>query len=286
MLTVLHSARDQLHFFQEKLGDRLKLSYLKDYVTYGYVPDKRYPAGSMGYTPSYGANPDGGVPFSDYVVNLEETEADKDYAQLQRSIRLCREKGITPVLVSTPTTDAYLLSLKTYEALFAPVKELAAQEGVLYLDFNLSRFRVSSLTAANYSDTQHMNSSGAELFTPLLAEVVQKALAGGDVSGYFFGSYEEMVREIDRVASVRFKALTTADGIMLEAESLHGPDVTPTYRFFIKAEGEGYEPLVSADGRCSLEGLEPGAYKVRVEACGASGLGCDAYFETSVTIIE
>jgi hypothetical protein len=241
----------------------------------------------MGYTPSYGVNPDGGVPMADNAEIPGDGEALGDCAQLERTLRLCREKGIAPVLVSMPTTDAYLLNCTRYEALLAPVRELAAREGILLLDFNLSRFRFSSLTAANFSDARHLNSSGAELFTPLLAEVVQKALAGGDVSGYFYGSYDEMVRGIDRVASVKCEVVKTGDGLVLEAESLRGPDVVPAYRYFIKAKGqEDYAPFKSTGSRCSLDGIEPGTYKVRVEASGASGSGCDAYAETAVTIKE
>jgi hypothetical protein len=288
-LTVLHSARDQLHFLQGTLSGRLKPSYLTEYLKHGYMPDAKYPTGSMGYTPSFDVNPDGGVPMEDHLGIPGDRDLDSDCAQLERTIRRCREMGITPVLVSMPTTDAYLLRCTRYEALLEPVRELAAREGVLCLDFNLSKFRVSSLTAANYSDARHMNSSGAELFTPLLAEVIKIALAGGDVSGYFYGSYGEMIRDIDRVASVKCEVVKNGDGLMLEAESLHGPEVMPNYRFYALAKGapEGdYRLLVSSGGTCPLDTLEPGTYKVRVEASGASGSGCDAYAETVVTIKE
>ena len=284
-LTVLHSARDQLHFMQGTLRQRLKPSYLGEYLKHGYMPNAKYPVGSMGYTPSYGANLDGGVPMAVNAAIPGDAEASTDCAQLERTIRFCREKGITPVLISMPTTDAYLLNCKRYEALLAPVRDLAVREGILLLDFNLSRFRVSSLTAANFTDARHLNSSGAELFTPLFSEVVQKALTGEDVSGYFYNSYDEMVRDIECVASVRCEVVKTGDGLMLEAESLHGPNVVPVYRYFIREKGrQDYEPLMSKDGRCDLDSLEPGTYEVRVEASGASGSGPDVYAETTVTI--
>lgn len=284
-LTVLHSARDQLHFLWGTLDERLKASYLRAYLKYGYLPDAEYPAGSMGYTPMDGRNPDGGVAMEDYIPIPEGGEPASDYGQLERIIRLCREKGITPVLVSMPTTDAFLLYYKPYEALLAPVKELAAEEGVLCLDFNLSRFRVSSLTAANFFDERHLNSTGAELFTPLLTEVVQKALADEDVSGYFYDSYDEMVRDVDRVATVKCEVVNSGDGLKLRADSLHGPDVAPSYRFSLLAKGaDDYVPLPSADGQCTLAGIEPGTYKVRVEAFSAPGSGCDAYAEQIITV--
>lgn len=284
-LTILHSARDQLHFLWGTLRERLKPEYLSDYLKHGYAPDKTYPAGSMGYTPSFGANPDGGVPMAEFARIADGGGPDGDHAQLERILRLCRERGITPVLVSMPTTDAFLLCYKPYEALLAPVRELAAREGVLCLDFNLSRFRVSSLTAANFSDARHLNSSGAELFTPLISEVVRKALAGEDVSGYFYDSYDEMLRDIDRVAAVGCEVLDSGDGPTLVADSLHGPDVAPVYSFFIKASGaDDYEPLPSEGNRCGLDGVAPGTYQVRVEASGSPGSGCEVYTEKVVTI--
>jgi hypothetical protein len=284
-LIALHSARDQLHFLRGTLSGRLNPEYLRDYLKYAYVPDPKYPAGSMGYTPGFSANPAGGVAMTDYVELPESGAAHGDYGQLERVIQLCREKGITPVLVSMPVTDAFLLYCKPYEALLKPVRELAARDGILCLDFNLSKFRVSSLTTANFSDEKHLNSTGAELFTPLLSEVLQKAMAGEDVSGYFYGSYDAMIRDIDRVATVDFDVLKSPDGLTCRAKSLHGPSVLPVYRFSLLAKGaDDYKPLATTDGQCSLAGVEPGVYKVRVEAFSAPASGCDVYAEQFITV--
>ena len=142
-----------------------------------------------------------------------------------------------------------------------------------------------ALTAANFADERHLNSSGAERFTPLLAEVLKKALAGEDVSGYFYASYGEMIRDIDRVASVRFELLDGEAGPSLRAESLHGPSVTPAYRFLIRgAEEADDQPLDSEGDLCPLEGLAPGAYKVRVEASSVPGGACEAFAEKVINV--
>ncbi len=286
-LIVLHSARDQMHFFVDTFGMRLKASYLRDYLKYGYVPDPTYPAGSMGYTPCYSAIASGNVPIAASLLDSAELDLNKDYNHLDQVIDLCKEKGITPILVSMPTTDAYMLALNQYEALMAPVLELARQKGTLVLDFNLSKFRVSKLTAANFADERHLNNTGAELFTPVLTEVLQKVLAGEDTSGYFYGTYGEMIRNIQRVASIHCKVEKSEGGIVLQASSLHGSLVTPSYRFFYRSRGETETEnrlLESKGGRCDLIDLEPGVYTVRVEACSAPSAPCDVYSEKPITI--
>ena len=186
-----------------------------------------------------------------------------------------------------PTTDAYMLYYDRYEALMAPVKALAEQEGALMLDFNLSKFRVSSLSDHNYTDARHLNASGAELFTPILSEVTKKALAGEDVTGYFYESYKAMIRAIDRVATVKCEFHNLEEGLYLSALSLQDPDVTPSYRFFIKEKdaAEGAYQLLNSDGdRCVLEGVAAGTYRVRVEAYSASDSGYDAYTEKTIVL--
>lgn len=285
-LTVLHSARDQLHFFRGTLRKRIKPSYLLDYLKFGYVPDEEYLIGSKGYVPKYDTFSDGAKLIGN-DAKIRASLSDHSQQELERVIRQCREKGIAPVLISMPTTDAYMLYCDSYQALHASVKALASREGVPYLDFNLSKFRVYSLADSNFSDERHMNNSGAELFTPLLSEVVGKAQAGEDVSGYFFNSYEEMIHNVDRVAAVKLEVRNSGGGLMLVADSLHGPDIMPTYRFYamVKAAPEkGFRMLESSADTCALDNLEPGAYKVRVEAYAAPGSNYDVYAEHVVTV--
>ena len=161
---LFHSARDQLHFFWGTLSERMRPEFFREFLKRGYMPDETYPSGSMGFTPSDGRNPAGGVPAA--AVPKPSATAQEDtggFEQLARAVRQCRENGITPVLVSMPTTDAYLLSYDWYEALEAPVKALAQRENALYLDFNLSKFRVEALNDQHFTDARHLNSEGAEL---------------------------------------------------------------------------------------------------------------------------
>lgn len=285
-LTVLNSARDQLHFLWGTLSARLSSAYLKAYLRYGYVPDAEYPAGSMGYTPSNEANAEGGISFTEASSAQADAVEPGNMESLERIIARCREKGISPVLVSMPTTDTFLLTFPWYEAMQSPVRALASREGVPYLDFNLSKFR-SGLTDANFLDERHMNDTGARLFTPHLAEVVKKALAGEDISSDFYASYGEAVRAIRRVSSVSLEVKTSQGAVILRAFSLQGAEVTPTYRFFLKPEGapdEEYRALQSSGENCALNGLAPGAYTVRVEAYSTRDSACDAFHEQNVQI--
>ncbi len=284
-MTLLTSARDQLHFFWGTLSNRLSPEYVKTYLRYGYVPDPLYPSGSMGYTPDNGVNPEGGIPFNEPEGEMEGVAAE-NLESLTRIITYCRERGITPVLLSMPTTDTCLLYFNQYEALQAPVRALAEREGALYLDFNLSKFR-NMLTDANFLDERHMNASGAERFTPYLTEVLHKALSGEDVSDLFYASWDEAAAAIHRVSSVGLEVAEAGGGDALRAYSLEGTGVTPVYRFFARRqdapEGE-YRALESSGGICLLTSLESGAYTVRVEAYSDPAASCDAYCERDVQI--
>jgi len=284
-MTVLTSARDQLHFFWGTLSDRLNPGYIKAYLRHGYVPDPLYPAGSMGYTPDTGTNPEGGVPFSEPDGETERV-SEENLASLARIIAFCKQRGITPVLLSMPTTDTCLLYFDGYDALQAPVRTLAEREGALYLDFNLSRFR-NTLTDADFLDERHMNASGAERFTPYLAEVLAKALAGEDVSDRFYASWAEAAAAVGRVSSVELDVTEIDGGAALRAYSLEGTGVTPAYRFSIRPLGapeDESRALESSGDTCLVAALEPGAYTVRVEAFSDSDSPCDAYREQDIQI--
>jgi hypothetical protein len=173
-----------------------------------------------------------------------------------------------------------------YPLLMAPVKALAERLGVLFLDFNLSRFR-ASMSDADFADVKHMNDTGAKRFTPYLANVLQKALAGEDVSPYFYASYDEMIQDIDRIAAIWCSLTRTEEGFTVRATSLQGQSITPVYRFSIQpmtVPGGEYRLLESTGSECKLSGLAPGTYRVRAEACRAAGMRWEACVENTLTV--
>ena len=289
LLTLFQSARDQTHYFLDDstLRDRISAKTLKEYLKYGYSPDPDYVAGSMGYTPSHTTIPEGNVKVRGIEKIPENPDVAKNLEALAQLAAMCREKGITPVFMAMPTTDAAVLFSDRYPLLMKPVKALAERLGVLYLDFNLSKFRVSSMSNVDFADIKHMNHTGAERFTPYFASVLQKALAGEDVSSYFYPSYDEMILDIDPIAAVLCSLIRTDEGLRVRATSLQGPSITPVYRFYIKplgGSGSEYQPLESTGNECSLSGLAPGTYRVRAEACRAAGLRWEAFDENTLTI--
>lgn len=92
----------------------------------------------------------------------------ENVAALTRMVRLCKERGVTPVLVTTPFLNEYNEQIP---AAFAAMQQafleaFTADEQVAYLDFsNDSRFVERYDLFVN---STHLNDSGAEIFTDLL----------------------------------------------------------------------------------------------------------------------
>lgn len=87
---------------------------------------------------------------------------------IDKMVALCREKGVSPVLVVTPYTTHYAkwFEKDVYPVFLEKMQEIAQRLNIPYLDYSLdARF---SAHEALFKDSDHLNEEGARLFTDQL----------------------------------------------------------------------------------------------------------------------
>lgn len=124
-------------------------------------------------------------------TNVEE----ENLHYLDKCLELCRERGIETILISTPLSEYKLWSCAGFDAILATHREISEKWGVPLYDFNLKKDKLSRYPEeAAFYDQHHLCEEGAKAFPYDLAEVISAAREGRDVSGEFYGSYEEAIR--------------------------------------------------------------------------------------------
>ena len=87
---------------------------------------------------------------------------------LKKMIQLCRENGITPLLVEMPSNDSW--DYYKHNA----VAEIAEENSVQFVDFNLLFDEIDFDIKADYRDGgSHCNYFGAEKTTNYLGELIK-----------------------------------------------------------------------------------------------------------------
>ena len=81
--------------------------------------------------------------------------------ELTSMLQLCQENGTRLLLISAPKTTLDVVSYETYFDDYAYFKQLAAQYGASYYDFNLAKPELFENKEPDYhKDFTHMNAAG------------------------------------------------------------------------------------------------------------------------------
>lgn len=109
-------------------------------------------------------------------------------------VTLCQQKNIEVIIVVTPLSDTMLYTHDGWDFFHDFMVEFCRKNGCALYDFNLLKEKFN-LFSDNFSflDNQHMSEQGAEAFSRVYAELIQKAESGEDVAGLFYPSYREML---------------------------------------------------------------------------------------------
>ncbi len=273
--------RCQLKFAVDDPMQRLSPNYFRQYLRQGYAvaddaADVMGDRGNRSYTERVRQGGMGAEPQEPADARIVYTSVDgaENLEQLQRTVTLCRERGVQPVLITIPASDSWLMA---YEDSYQDAHDYFAREaeamGVPYFDFNFSKTVRSQLGDTDFLDETHMNKYGATVFSAHLADVLT-GRAGADA---FYRSFAETAEAIDGVVGLK----ATRSGRRVSVVSRQGAGVVPEYRFLIKGEAEPKESYriiqdYSPDPACVLVDLKPGKYTLRAEA---RALGSDARFE-------
>ena len=109
-------------------------------------------------------------------------------------IKTCRDAGIQPVIVVLPVSDTHLWKTGGEEEFRLWLEDYGREQDCRVYDFNLLRDRYELFSDKDsFRDGGHLCRQGAETFTTVFAELMEKAEQGGDISGSFFESYDELL---------------------------------------------------------------------------------------------
>ena len=105
----------------------------------------------------------------EWIVNDEEVSA------LYRMIDICKDKGATPILVTTPLLSEYTGVIETesprfYEFFYELIDEVKKSAGVEYWDFSHDERFCNEYEL--FVNPDHLNKQGAKIFTRILLDEV------------------------------------------------------------------------------------------------------------------
>ena len=115
--------------------------------------------------------------YQRHFENKEEYFEEDKKQDLINLITLCKERNITPVLITTPFTvyyNQYVSADFLYE-FYTVINDIALEYGVSYYDYSHDeRFQTN---LKYFGDADHLNGEGAVYFTSLLTEEVAELKA-------------------------------------------------------------------------------------------------------------
>ena len=111
-------------------------------------------------------------------------------------IELCKERGVEVQVIVVPVSDKAIWVWYGWDKWYDYVKEFCAKHEVRLWDFNLYKGRFELFDDKNcYRNDTHLSKGGAEIFTKLLVETIQKDAAGEDITAEFYATYKEMKKD-------------------------------------------------------------------------------------------
>ena len=254
---LLTSYRYRSNFKQipENVGVKLSAAYRKGLDE---RPGERYE--NRGYVWSESGFRDGeiGMP-SPAPQQWTETQVEPEaFLWMERIAQLCAEEKVRLIFVTGPTTLSVVYSVEEYEKSYQMLAEQAERIGVPYFELNLLRDRRHLLPDSMMRDSDHVCGTGAEQISRIFCDIMNRYLAGEDVSDRFYSSVEEMQQDIHAVVACDFHTEAQAESGERTwiAQSLQANGDIAEYQFLISdAEKEGDWVLLQdygTDAQCNI----------------------------------
>lgn len=113
--------------------------------------------------------------------------------QIDSIVKLCHQNGTEVIFVVTPIADSVIWEYSNWDYFYDTMLTLGEEYNAKVYDFNLLKNRYELFDdAKTYSDDHHMWDAGAQVFTEVYCDIMQKVKTGEDVSNLFYSTYEEM----------------------------------------------------------------------------------------------
>lgn len=113
---------------------------------------------------------------------------------LEKCIKYCKKNNIELTLFSVPVWMTSIISTENYDAYHNTVKQIADDNEIEFYDFNLCKGEALDILHHEYFyDSDHLNTTGANIFTEVFFNVVNNNIA--DNEDIFYDSFQEKVSE-------------------------------------------------------------------------------------------
>ena len=199
--------------------------------TNGYLgaPEKM-PIGGINYR--YGKTPSAnGLQYMD----------PKAYEYFDKSVQLCKSKGIKVILVSGTCSLMNIFKVLDYQQYPDYYNEYAEKNGIEYYNLNYLKNREQDYTDDMFVDYLHLNYYGSQKVSKTFAQIIKDREEGKDVSHYFYKNLGELRQDVHRIPGCAVKVTVYGNTVNVYGDCVCNPWVTPEYRVLVSnktASGE------------------------------------------------
>ncbi len=115
--------------------------------------------------------------FDRHFSNKENLFLPEREAQLRELVGYCKERGMTPVLITTPFSAYYNNPVpeEFLDQFYGRIRQIVSDTGVNYYDYSHDDRFTENLTL--FSDSDHLNDEGADYFMEILEEEIPELQA-------------------------------------------------------------------------------------------------------------
>lgn len=178
-----------------------------------------------------------------------------DIKNMQNMIDYCKSKDIELVFFSAPMSDFRLVSLENYDEYVKMMTEYCNKNRVKYYDFNLCKKEILPLNGSCFTDDNHLNGKGADLFS----EIFSKVMTGEtDVEDIFWDTYKNKSNQENNVVygTILYKNEETATATIKTVTSNYMEGMR--YTVYKQVEGSNEKIILQENSDNMLVALPQG----------------------------
>lgn len=221
--TIFPFARYRSNIFNwNQVKRNIDVKNSEEFQDYTYHEDVKDGDGRYGFIEYY----EKGCCYSENLELLDQEKrylADRDLNEygigdrsrkyMRKTIEMCQNNGINVKLFIAPIYDLQLISVNDYDSYIAELSSIADEYGVELYDFNLIKNEYLDIkNGAMFRDIGHLNGRGAELYTPVLWDVLSSSREDNNIK--FFDTYEEkLLSEEAEIYGLYYKDINPGDDI-------------------------------------------------------------------------
>lgn len=128
---------------------------------------------------------------------------------MKKLAAFCKKKDIKMTMVVVPWSQDYIDAAGDLDDMDRVCRELTEEMGIEYYNFLLYKNREKLFTNYVFKDEQHLNTTGGNLFSALLADVV----ASEDPDSYFYESMADFEKAEEESEAVNGKITQSLAGV-------------------------------------------------------------------------